>query len=368
MSVDWESEGLLEGVDDHEREARADLLDQLHDAGVEVDEMRRAIEEERLTLLPVERILAGDCNLTEADVAERSGLDVELLRRQWQALGLPVNDPDAKVFSDRDVEAARQLKAFVDAGLPEEGIMAAARVMGESMRRTSDAVADLVGEAFLQAGDSERDLGLRFAEAARELIPLMEDQLDYVFGLHMRERVRSAVIRATERSTGKLPGSRKVAVAFADLVGFTKLGESLDAEDIGSLAGDLAEMAAEVADGPVRLVKTIGDAAMLVADENEALVDATLELVACAEEREGFPQLRAGVACGHAVARAGDWYGRPVNVASRVTSIARPGTVLATADVHDVAEDAFDWSYAGKRKLKGVRGEVPLFRARRADG
>jgi adenylate cyclase len=363
---DWESEGLLDGLDGHEREARADLLDQLHDAGVEVDELRKAVDEERLTLLPVEQILAPETNLTEADVAERSGVDLDVLRANWQALGLPLSDPEARIFGERDVEAAKQLKAFVDAGLPLEGVLGAARVIGESMRRASDAVLDLSGEALLQAGDSERDLGFRYAEAAKNLIPRMEDQLDYVFNLHMRQRIRSAVVSATERETGKVPGSEDVCVAFADLVDFTRLGETLEPEDIGGLAGQLAELAGDVASGDVRLVKTIGDAAMLVGPENEALIDASLELVARAEEREGFPQLRAGVACGPAVSRAGDWYGRPVNVASRVTSIARPGSVLATGDVRDGLRDSFDWSFAGRRRLKGVRGEVPLFRARRA--
>jgi adenylate cyclase len=105
---------------------------------------------------------------------------------------------------------------------------------------------------------------------------------------------------------------------------------------------------------------------MLVASENDELIEAVLELVARADERAGdFPQLRAGVASGLAVSRAGDWYGRPVNVASRVTSVARPGSVLTTADVQEGLDDAFNWSFIGKRKLKGVKGEVPLFRARR---
>jgi adenylate cyclase len=116
----------------------------------------------------------------------------------------------------------------------------------------------------------------------------------------------------------------------------------------------------------VRLVKTIGDAAMLVANEPEPLINAMIELVGRADEaRQGFPQLRAGVSYGPALGRAGDWYGRPVNVASRVTGVARPGSVLATAEAKDKAEDAFQWSFAGKRKLKNVTGEQPLFRARR---
>jgi adenylate cyclase len=366
--VDWQAEGLLEGLDGDERQARAELLDQLHDAGAELDELRTAVEEDRLTLLPVERELGGDCDLTPRDVAERAGLDLELTRRHWQALGLPVPADDERVMSERDVDAGKQLKQFIDAGLPVEGLLGITRIMGEGMARTVDAVLDVAGEAFLEAGESERDLGLRYAEAARHLIPLLEDQLDYVFNLHMRDGIRSAVVGATERSSGKLPGARPVAVAFADLVDFTKLGESLPPEDIGRVAGELGELAADVAEPPVRLVKTIGDAAMLVAPENDALIDAMLELVARADEKgEGFPQLRAGIACGPALQRGGDWYGHPVNLASRVTSVARPGSVLATADAREGLDDRFDWSFAGKRKLKGVRGEIPLYRARRRE-
>jgi adenylate cyclase len=366
--VDWEKEGLLDGVEGEEREARADLLEQLHDDGVAVDELRKAVEEDRLTLLPVERVIGGDGDLTTLDVAERSGVDVDVLRTQWQALGLPRRDNDERAFGERDVEAAKQLKAFLDAGLPLDGIMGIARVMGEGMARTTNAVMDIAGKAFLRPGDSERDLGLRYAEAAKNLIPLMEEQLDYVFNLHMREGIRSDVVTATERATGQVPGAKDVAVAFADLVDFTKLGEHLPPEELGGVAGELAEMAAQVAQGPVKLVKTIGDAAMFVAPEPEALIDATIELVARADEaREGFPQLRGGVASGRALNRAGDWYGRPVNVASRVTSVARPGSVLVTGDACEGLDHAFDWSFAGRRKLKGVKGEVPLYRARRPE-
>jgi adenylate cyclase len=129
-------------------------------------------------------------------------------------------------------------------------------------------------------------------------------------------------------------------------------------------------MASQVAQGPVKLVKTIGDAAMLIAEkDDEALIEAAIELVACADKaREGFPQLRAGVACGPALNRAGDWYGRPVNVASRITSVARPGSVVVHADVREGLKDSFHWSAIGKRKLKGVKGEQSLYRARLHNG
>jgi adenylate cyclase len=212
---------------------------------------------------------------------------------------------------------------------------------------------------------TERDLGQGFADAARELGPLLGDQLQYVFKLHLREIVRSEMVSRAEMVSGELPGAETVNVSFADLVGFTKLGEQLPPEEIGRVAGRLGELAAHVSEPPVKLVKTIGDAAMLVSPDAEALVRVTLDLVHAADdEGEDFPQLRGGVARGEAIGRGGDWYGRPVNVASRLTGVARPGSVLTTESVRDEAEDAFAWSFAGRKKLKGVKEPLPLFRAR----
>src|SRR5581483_3970751 len=103
---------------------------------------------------------------------------------------------------------------------------------------------------------------------------------------------------------------REVAVAFADLVGFTRLGEEVPPDELGRLAARLEELANEVSEPPVRLVKTIGDAAMLSSPEPEPLLGATLALVEAADtEGQDFPQLRAGAALGLALPRAGDWFG-----------------------------------------------------------
>jgi adenylate cyclase len=366
--MDWESEGLLEGLEGEERDARKDLLDQLSEAGVETEELRRAIEEDRLALLPVEHELGGDCDLTEEEVAKKADVPVEFLREQRRALGLPQVPGDAKVFSDADVEAAKDLKVFIDAGLESEGVEEVARIVGQSMQRIARAVASLAAESLLKPGDTERDLGLRFASAARELAPLLGKQLDYVFRTQLREIVRSEVVDRAQVVSGELPGAETINVAFADLVDFTKMGENLPPDEVGRVAGRLERIAADIAEPPVRLVKTIGDAAMLVSDETEPLIEATIRLIVAAdEEGEDFPQLRAGIARGDAIGRAGDWYGRPVNVASRVTGVARPGSVLATKGVMESAEDAFRWSFAGKRKLKGVSEQLPLYRARRKD-
>ena len=362
--MDFEAEGLLDGLEGKEREARKSLLEQLSEDGVSDDELRKAVEEQRLALLPVERALGADKTLTAEEVAERAGVTVDFVKRHRRALGLPLTEEGHAAFSEEDVEALEDVARFIEAGLDEDGVEDATRVVGESMSRVARTVAQLTATSLLKPGVTEQDLGIGFAEAARQLVPLFGNQLQLVFKQQLLELVRSEMVSRQELESG-LPDAETINVSFSDLVGFTKMGEELPPEEIGRVAGRLGELAAEAATGPVRLVKTIGDAAMLVSSDAEALVKVTLDLVRAADdEGEDFPMLRAGVARGEAIGRGGDWYGRPVNVASRLTGVARPGSVLTTESVHDETEDAFDWSFAGKKKLKGVKDPLPLFRAR----
>jgi adenylate cyclase len=368
VAIDFEAEGLLKGTRGKARQARLELLEQLADDGVPLDDLRRAVTEDRLALLPVERVLEGEGRrFTASEVAERAGVSEELLRRNWLALGLP--DPgEEQAFTEADVDAAKRIADLREAGLPEEGILEVSRVIGLALAQVAAASRALVAESILSGGGTEAEVGRDLAEGARFFGPMMGPLLEYVLNLHLREQVRSDVIGRAEISSGRLPGAQEVSACFADLVGFTKLGEELSPEDLGALTGRLGELASAVAEPPVRLVKMIGDAAMLVAPEPEPLVTAALDLVARSEaEGEGFPPLRAGLACGPALARAGDWYGRPVNLASRITAIAYPGSVLTSNEVHDAAEDGFRWSFAGERRLKGIEGRVRLFRVRRGE-
>jgi adenylate cyclase len=366
VAIDFEAEGLLKGTRGKAREARLELLQELVADGVSLEELQRAVEEDRLALLPVERVLEAEGRgYTAAEVAKRAGVDEELLRRNRLALGLPDPGADEAAFTDEDVEAAKRMAALREAGLPDEGILEVSRVIGLALAQVAAASRALLTEAALEAGGTEADVGRRLAEGARKLGPMMGPLLVYVLNLHLREQVRSDVIGRAEIAAGRLPGAQEVTACFADMVGFTKLGEELPPEELGALTGRLGELARKVADPPVRLVKMIGDAAMLVSPDNDALLDAALGLVEAAEEEgEGFPSLRAGLARGGALSRAGDWYGRPVNLASRITAIAYPGSVLTSKDVRDAAGDGYRWSVAGARRLKGIDGQVRLFRVR----
>jgi adenylate cyclase len=367
--MDWDAEGLLDGLEDEEsRAARAELLDYLSDEGCSVDELRQAVEEDRLVLLPVERLLAGERTYSQRQIAEEAELDLDHLREYRQALGLAMPDPDAEVLGETDLAGAKDTAAIAAAGFSTEDTLEVTRVLGRGMVRYAESLRTLFAQTFLEPGDSEVDLARRLQSQAEELLPLSGRLLDHVFLLHMQQLLRNDVLTITERTSGKLSDTTETAVAFADLVGFTELGETVDVEELGGLAGRLSKLASEVVDQPVRVVKQIGDAVMFVSPDAAAAVGTCLELLERAEAADDFPPLRAGVAYGPAVNRWGDWFGSTVNVASRLTARARPGAVLVSEAVKERAgDDAFAWSGAGEKKLKGLNKPLTTYRARVRD-
>jgi adenylate cyclase len=369
-AVDWEAEGLLDDLpDERARQARRELLDELHADGVELEELREAVKEQRLALLPVERLLGSEPRYSHAEVAEKAGIDLDYLQASRRALGLPVPDPQERVFGEKDLDAARLGARFREAGFDDEGMLEATRVLGRGMARYADAMRTLAARSLLESGSDEHELGRRFAAATEELMPLAGPWLEHVFTLHLQQVLRNDAVSFEEMTTGHLNESREQAIAFADIVGFTELGETVPVEELSGVASRLSRLAGDVVEPPVRLVKMIGDAIMLVAPEPRPIVDAALTLVERAGEAEDLPPLRAGVAFGPAVNRWGDWFGSTVNLASRLTSRARPESVLATAEVREAAgEEAFAWSSAGPKRLKGFSAPVKTYRPRRAGG
>ena len=131
---------------------------------------------------------------------------------------------------------------------------------------------------------------------------------------------------------------------------------------LGGIAGRLAELASSSARPPVQLVKTIGDAVMFASQEVAPLLDTLLELLTAVEgEGEEFPGLRGGVAYGPALPRGGDWFGAPVNLASRLTASAKPGGIHVSEDAQALVTDQYEWSRRRKKSLKGI-GRTAYFR------
>ncbi len=308
----------------------------------------------------MEQILAGQ--YTAEEVEEKTGVSAATLLRIRRSLGLPEGTPGQRIFCPADVDAARSIRTFIEAGFDEEAIADISRVLGEGMARVSATAGAAFGETFLRAGDSEDETASRFARMAETLTDAFEPVLAAAFRAHVLDNVRRTMISGTELASGQLAGEQVLAVCFADLVGFTHLGSELETRELGDVVRRFGEVAASVAEPPVRLVKTIGDAALLGSRESGALVAAALRLLDEVQAAD-LPTVRAGVACGLAIPRSGDLYGHAVNLASRVTGVARPGSVLCTQEVRDLAPD-FDWSFAGRHRLKGIGDAVPLHRAR----
>jgi len=251
-----------------------------------------------------------------------------------------------------------------------EQLVQVTRMLAEGLSRAAEVMRYAALASILDPTATELDIAKNSEALLREAAPVLGPMIQEMLRLQLRHLMETEAVTATERAEGqRLPGARLVTIAFADLVGFTRLGEVVPPEDLERLAHRLADLARDVAVPPVRFIKTIGDEVMLVSSDPVALLDAVMDLVDATDGDGDIPRLRAGVATGMAVSRAGDWFGSPVNLASRVTGAARPGSVLAAESAREAIGDdeRFTWSFAGARHLKGIKDDVKLFRARRAD-
>ena len=368
-TVDPDIEELLDGLEGNARAERAELIEWLFEQGITADEIRGAVAP---TLLATRRLMGDDGSCVSArEISRSAGIELDLLQRVQRAIGLArVDDPDAAVHLRADGAAAAHAQRFVDLGVDPERMLQVVRILAEGLSHAAEVMRYTALATILRPGASELELAKASQALTSQIAPLLGPMIEDMLLMQLRHMMETEAVNAGERAAGApLPGARHITVAFADLVGFTRLGEEVPPEELGQLANRLADLARDTAVPPVRFVKTIGDAVMFVCTDPAPLLDAVLKLVEITDGDNDFPRLRAGIASGSAVSRAGDWFGSPVNLASRVTAVARPGTVLAAESARDeLGDDAgFSWSFAGTRHLKGIKGEVKLFRARRGD-
>ncbi len=353
---------LLFGLEGGDRRERIQLIAYLREEhGATDEELERGTANGTLLLVAASRSLGSGERYTAQEIARSAGLDVDFLAALGRASGLPLPvAPDVVHYGETDLEAARTAK------LSPGAVLNTNRVLNRGLAQTAEVMRQQVLELALRPGLSERELARTYAAVAENLVPLVGPLVDQMLRIQLNHAVREEIVTAAERQAGELPGAREVSVAFADLVGFTRLGEQLPPGELEQVAERLVQLTGELVEPPVRLIKSVGDAVLLVSPEPLPLVRVALALVAAADdEEESVPQLRVGVASGPAVSRAGDWFGRPVNLASRITSVARAGSVVADAATRERLGEAggLRWSFIGERKLKGVP-PVKLHRVR----
>jgi adenylate cyclase len=274
-------------------------------------------------------LLEGPRRYTRLQVAELSGLPLERTQRLWRALGFADSADDDPAYSDADVAALRTLRSLIDSGfVGPETEATIARAMGQALSRLADWQTDMLADVLAGvAAQEDRDPTPDEAvAAARALLPLLRDIQDYVWRRHLAANA--------DRLLAATGGDRReLAVGFADLVGYTSRSRGMGGRELGAMVEDFESTAAEViARHSGRVVKTVGDGVLFTAASAVDAAAIALELPDrwSAEDR---PPLRVGVAYGAVLTRLGDVYSPVVNLASRLTSIAHPSTVLVDREL-----------------------------------
>src|SRR3954454_8396474 len=272
-------------------------------------------------------LLGGPRRYTRAQVAQLSGTPPDRFRRLWHALGFPEAAEDDVIFTDDDVAALHTLSDLVDAGFVAPGTEASfARALAQPLARLADWQTALLTGALARDRAGRPDL----PGTAPEDVPLTADALlsllrtvqNYVWRRHLAAAVERA---PTAPADGE---ERELAVGFADLVGYTTRTRGMSGAELGVMVEDFEATAAEVvARGGGRVVKTVGDGVLFTAVDPAAAAEIGLslpELWAAADR----PPLRVGLAHGRVLTRLGDVYSSVVSLASRLTTVARAGSVL----------------------------------------
>ena len=222
-----------------------------------------------------------------------------------------------------------------------------------------------VHEPLIREGVPGLQMAEEMEDLAQDLLPLASPMMDYVHQRFLQHFVEQDVVGHMESELEDEEidlGRVRVAIAFADLAGYTRFTEEEGEEEALSSVERFVEGVTNTLPEDARVVKTIGDAVMVVGQDIRALVDWAVEFTSLFEER---PEPRIGIHWGTTLYRDGDYFGRDVNLTSRVVARARGGEVLVTDSVVDAVSDSSHLSFEGigQVKLKGFNEPRQLCRA-----
>ena len=298
------------------------------------------------------RLLGGPRRYSRAQAAASAAVDPEFSRRLWRALGFADVADGEVAFTDADLEALGRLMGLVEGGmLDEELAVSVTRAMGHNIAR----LAEWQAEAFTE--HLVRTRGMSPEQAARAAVDVAEEHLVELQALLVyvwHRQLAAVAARAGAADSYADHGVR--SVGFADLVSYTRLSQKLEERELASLVDRFGRRSADViAAAGGRLVKTVGDEVLFVADSPEAAATIGLELAETMAEDPVLPDVRVGVATGTVITRMGDVFGRTVNLASRLTALAAPGTVLVDDETAKALAGNAKFALEGAR-TRAVRG------------
>ena len=314
-----------------------------------------------------ERLIGGQRKFRRREVAAEAGVSLHSARKLWRAMGFPELGDDEVFFTERDTQALGTMVGMVREGkLTEETAISLMRSIGQMTdRMVVWQIEALVEDMIANQNMSDRQARRHLFDLLPDLIPSIEDLLQYSWRRQLNAAVHRMALRvetgvaAYNQDNGNdddtpLPLAR--AVGFADLVSYTSLSRRLNERTLAKLVQRFEAKCAEIISvGGGRLVKTIGDEVLYVAETPQAGAQIALSLSQELAADELFPQTRGAVVWGRLLSRLGDIYGPTVNLAARLTSLAEPGMVLTDAVTANTLKND-DRFVLTAREVTAVRG------------
>ncbi len=346
----------------------ARVVARMRDRGHSLASIEQATKEGRLAFGFLEDLMpAEQQRFSLRDAARQTGLDEALVARLISGLGL---SPDhADTVTEDDLQLLRYVGAVLDSGFPLIALLQLVRVYGQAMAQIADAEVRLfhlyVHEPLMRSGVAGMETAEQMHAISREVLPLAGPVLDSVHQRYLQHFVEQDVVGHMEADLGGGQidlGRMRVAIAFADLAGYTRLTE----EEGELTALDAVERFVEAVEmtlpDEARVIKTIGDEAMIVGPDPTALTDWAVGFQRLQTER---PLPRIAIHYGVALYRDGDYYGREINLASRVAARSAGGEVLVTRPVVEYSQTPhLEFERIAEVTLKGFSESTEIFIAR----
>lgn len=379
----WVNDGLVPQYEGDWTPAAASqvrIVASLRERGYTVAQIREATQSGRLVFGYIDELLAGDeASHSLREAARLTGLSSEMIERIYTAMGTSTLSIDS--FSEQDLQMLRYVGEILAAGLPLPVVLQLARVYAQAIAQIADAEVRLfhlyVHEPLMRAGVAGVEVAEEMEALTREMLPFVVPLMNYFHARMLTYFVEQDVIGHIENdldgeSHGQ--GRMRVAIAFADLAGYTRLTEERGDEEAVAAVERFVETVSRTLPADARVIKTLGDEVMIVAADPVALTDWAVRLARRPRRgrRDPMPEPppRIGIHHGDALYRDGDYYGREVNQAARVVARASGGEVLVTRAVVDAAAgvDGLAFERIGEVALKGFSQPTELFQAARRRG
>jgi adenylate cyclase len=371
----WVKEGLVPQYEGRWTPAAAShvrIVARLRERGHSVQKIREASQSGKLAFGYIDELLpSSEARYSLRQAAREIDLDEEVIVRLVAALGLNALSTDE--ISDVDLQVLRYGAEILAAGLPLPALLQLARVYGQAMAQIADAEVRLfhlyLHEPLMREGVPGVEVAQAMEGMTREMLPFAAPIINYMHGRMLGYFVEQDVIGHIESDLDDEEtaeeGRMRVAIAFADLAGYTKLTEEQGEAQAVNAVERFVETVEQTLPIDARVIKTLGDEVMVVGADAGALTSWAVALGA--QLPAGSPPPRIGIHSGAALYRDGDYYGREVNRAARVVARASGGEVLVTRPVVDAAsrQDGLEFALIGEVVLKGFNEPTELFNASR---